>query len=469
MIGIISLLMLAVWLLILLYTASDRSISDASDFIEARFRNPKEPLVPYKRWQARPVPDDGDSVEIVRPLTESLEQIRQRIKNLMAKLDQLDHKEIKEVKDMIQRKVSIMQFKKQEHSESKHLAEDLEGNNSENRNDGVEHDTKDREALSSLAESLENVEKEKFRIDRSRQEKELAERYLMNGTIFEKEDSKYDNTVAKDGEGDEVELPSAAGVEEDINEELPDAVEVENNEKTVTSKVAAKDEDVKGNLVIATTKDFKTPATILTTMKEKNSPKPDEDEFKDNEGEDVDVDVDAGGHVDDTEPKQVESPLGIMAKRKHSGVNRRRTEIERSNRERNAEEDSSEAAREIKGQVDGSDSVLRNAELEKNKTQVKQKGIILQGTGDKTSINKANTNTQGEDMEDKETHRNTMNIKDSEEQNQTSAKLNKRNGHSEKKIQRRMNKKFRQLKQVKSRNRKRKQGYYLKFKKSIQG
>eukprot|EP00794_Sanderia_malayensis_P008053 gene8053-8916_t len=307
-------LMLAVWLLILLYTASDRSISDASDFIEARFGagHSRGAVVPYRRWNAGPKVMKNETAEdesvpdvILGPLTESLGQIRHRIKILMAKLDQLDQRDIKEVKDMIRRKESDLMMNHAGNDAVERLPKD---ESETDRNSVHYHDVQTRndssqasnsEALSKLSESLANVEKEKYRFDRSKQEKELAARFLVIGET-DQDTKSVENDFA---------LPSAADFE-DFDGEMLEKSEVERLPPAPALK-AKEEKKVKEfgrtNLILGVTRTVTRPVRLASSKFEKMA----------NTKHSVTMFERITGHfVVAEEPRQVQSPLKIMKKQK---------------------------------------------------------------------------------------------------------------------------------------------------------
>ena len=104
-VALVSVLMLSVWALVFLYTATDKSISDFSDSIEARFKRIRPYKVAFTKWTIRPtvLNDDsglwfgGDALgyfEATASLSD--EELRRRREKMFRKFDKIHEKEINE-------------------------------------------------------------------------------------------------------------------------------------------------------------------------------------------------------------------------------------------------------------------------------------------------------------------------------------------------------------------------------------
>ena len=104
-VALVSVLMLSVWALVFLYTATDKSISDFSDSIEARFKRIRPYKVLFTKWTIRPTTlnddsdlwFDGDALGYFEA-TSSLsdEELRRRRQKMFRKFDKIHEKEINE-------------------------------------------------------------------------------------------------------------------------------------------------------------------------------------------------------------------------------------------------------------------------------------------------------------------------------------------------------------------------------------
>lgn len=104
-VALVSILMLSVWTLVFLYTATDKSISDFSDNIEARFKRIRPYKVAFTKWTVRPTTlnyDDGLWFDgnALGPLEAAVslsdKDVRRRREKMFRKFDKIHEKEINE-------------------------------------------------------------------------------------------------------------------------------------------------------------------------------------------------------------------------------------------------------------------------------------------------------------------------------------------------------------------------------------